>query len=359
MADLERRHPYGDLQRLGYAVIPVLGPEETARFLARVEESIREMPEFVPGFDRRVLGAFGALGNAASFHCPVVRELRVRAHRAAVSSLFGGRLAPGEKLEQLVDRLSKRLAGVAPGRETWHRDISPYSRPAGDSVYGGWINLDPRPQHLSCVPGSHLDPRPAAGRGEEGFATFDRKDAELMNFFRGASEAVEVPPGHALVFVDGLVHEVLSEKKPFDSYRLYLAWRVTRSETGEPLVPVAERLLADQAVVPLKSGQVPPMYAALHWCTAAMRAKIVRFAEGVVPACRERRTVKTTGETLDVVVRHMPSLRDLGAMYPEYAPWELALYRPGVRWTVRVPGDGEGETVTETLSLHPEQDAMQ
>ncbi|CAE8593686.1 unnamed protein product [Polarella glacialis] len=56
----------------------------------------------------------------------------------------------------LWDRVCWRKRGDHISQETAHRDVSKYKL-EGDEVFGGWLNLDPRPQFFHCVPASHAE----------------------------------------------------------------------------------------------------------------------------------------------------------------------------------------------------------
>ena len=78
-----------------------------------------------------------------------------------------------------------RRPGDSPTAEVWHRDPGAMNAKEGDTIFGGWINLDPpeqhvihtknlsfKPQNISCVPGSASD-KMKVGEYEDdiGFAT--------------------------------------------------------------------------------------------------------------------------------------------------------------------------------------------
>ena len=335
--------PYESLARFGFAVVGPI-PGDLTQYRREFDRTIVGFPEFV-GTDARskyVLGGFSAYGNPASFHNELVRTLREVCMHLVIREIFQDmfRRLPGEfNLEQVVDRMMKRLQGLAPTKESWHVDNSVGTLP-DDTVFGGWLNLDDTPQYFSCIPGS----QGAAEFDGSGFVCFDKRDKEMMGFFRGASERVAVPPRCVLVFDERLVHEVCSEKAIADTYRLFLGWRVTRSR--ESMIPALDRLIDTQAVMPLKSGQIPPMYPKLYWVN--YRDALVEFSNRVVPSCREVKTVgsgECAGQELDVVARTMPSLHSIGAMYRPYSRAERDMLIPGREWMLRPCPDSQPEIV--------------
>lgn len=327
------------LHTYGVTVIPCLDEDTLAAQRAHFDAAAASFPEFKPNATGLVMGGFSALGNPASFHNPFVRRVRQWCMHAAVEELWADYVAaykPGAKLEQCIDRMMLRPAGVAPSAESWHRDEALHSG-ADDETFGGWLNLDDRPQYFNCVPGTHA----ARPNQHGGFARITSK-AEQEHYAETCS-AVEVPPGHLLVFVEHIVHEVRSVKATYPMYRVFIGWRVT--DDANPLTPPTAHglrtMLEDQAVMSLKSGQTPPMYALLHWTNWV--SKIEAFTEAnIVDACKELRRVESgrnAGVSYLVVHRYMRSLREYGMpLYPAYKPHEVNMHIPRRRWKVLLPG---------------------
>lgn len=230
---------------------------------ADVLEAASNFPEFRGGVKKFVMGGFGALGNPASFHNPVVREHREWAMAILVDKVFRGLVSKlpggGWKLEQLIGRLTIRAPGESPSRESWHRDEAKVSTDPSDQIYGGWINLDPHPQYFSCVVGSHT----AGTAANSGFVKVSEEEAAVIKQ-NNLSTKVEIPPGAILIFNENIIiHEVYPKKLGYPLVRLHLAWRLTRGASC--MRPGLQSLLDSQAIIPIKSGQIPPMHAKLHW----------------------------------------------------------------------------------------------
>lgn len=321
-----------ELQEKGVTVIPVAWMNAKKRWTTRsiFKDQVSRFPEFKPGATQFVLGGFSALGNPSSFHNVFARRIRQYAmvelmplFRALVESQDD----PQEwKLEQIIDRMMWRPAGVTATAESWHRDESTLAKD-DDLIFGGWWNFDDTPQGFSVVLGTHK-----GVRGHSGFAAI--KDKELKKKYTAAKTLVEIPPGHIMIFYEHLIHEVLAKKKKNDQFRQFLGWRVTKEVKS--LYPLEDKL-ANQAVMPLKSNQTPPMYAVLHWCN--WRSKLVTFTElNIKDLCTEQRAVKSgadKGKTFKVVHREMKSLKEYGLpMYPKYGPRETSLYTPGHTWEI-------------------------
>ena len=285
----------------GYIVIPAFCSEiNTLR--SEFLETCRSFPEY-KNHDELVLGNFAALGNAASFHNPFVRKLRLRTMDIVTKVIP---IETNKKLIQIIDRMMYRKKGLKPTAESWHRDEAFNTKP-NDIVYGGWINLDTVSQYFSCIPGTHRMTKLHNG----GFAKVDPKSIDTSK-----KQKIEIKSGHILIFNEDLIHEVLSTPSKSDICRLFLGWLVTSSK--DTIIPNLENILYDQAVVPLKSGQIPPMYAKLHWTNWFQR--ILSFSERMIDKCIETKSRK--GVSVNVVHRHMKSLRELDCMYSPYTKEE-------------------------------------
>lgn len=351
----------GDLRRDGFVVVPCLADDVRSAMYADFLKEIERFPEFKQSciqWDKGlepVMGGFAALGNPASFHNPTVRRLRLAAQVACVTHLGDFPDDDTYNLEQIIDRMLVRGPNKKPTEEAWHRDIA-VELHDGDIVFGGWINLTTESQTFSCAPGTH-DPRDVDGPKEKdgiGFATLSAKAKERME---RRKRVVEIPPGCMLVFYESIAHEVVATQKSYPIVRLFTGWRFTRQQT--PLVDDILRprkdankaskfynakpatlgsLLEAQAVMPLKSGQMPPMYAALHWTNH--RGKIVAFSRNVIDRCRHKRKLQApkadASQTVyDIVQSPMLSLREYGLpMYAPYTPEETALLTPARTWTI-------------------------
>lgn len=339
------------LKRRGYVIIPVswMTPENLAAIRADFLQTLLSMPEFTPDHglgDPFVLGGFSALGNPSSFHNVFVRRMRqfAMAEVLPVFQLMVAELKDGAdlKLEQIIDRMMYRLPGTCASPESWHRDEAKDAKD-GDRIFGGWWNLDETDQLFSCVPRTHLDVT-----GHAGFAAI--KDAAEIEMYKKNKEVVVVPPGSILLFYEQIVHEVLSKKAKKATCRLFLGWRLTSEDS--PLFGDVEKTLETQAVMRLKSSQIPSMYARLHWTN--WRSKIEDFTKWVNSVCQTERTVQSganKGQKHQLVEERMQSLQAYGLpMYPKYEQAEKAMHFPGCKWNLMCGPDGH----VQSFSLfHP------
>ena len=366
-----------DLADLGVAVVEVMQEDSRAHWNDLLFAAMDDFPEYrVRGRGvQRVLGGFGALGNPSSFHHPTVRAFRALLKRLAVQPVLRayararyGDAARLVRLEALFDRLCVRCrAFKSPSKESWHRDIYdaetfrlralPRSLPGGelDVLVGGWTNLDHRPQSFVGLAGSHDEAFHDAGAG---FATFSTADVARHRFdARLAGQAdrrlgrtvrcnaqgeIVVPPGHAILFLQRLVHAVKGGLQPeTPALRVFHGFRLT---TEEAALFDHEGVLANGAVPRIPSGQIPPMYSQNHYAAFSGADPRWRAWGGATfrRECLFRRTTpagleyETPGSRDDRnraanAGRYMPSLAEMGLFDEErfrYSREEAASLHP-------------------------------
>jgi len=318
------------LKTHGYVVIPFLrkGGEYTDDF----RETLARMPEFkdprnmVEVGEHFVGGGFAALGNPSSFHNTFVRRIRQVAHTHVLKSVFEIELLQDKDLffEQIIDRMMFRRAPKKPSREAWHRDESPNAL-EGDTIYGGWVNLDQTSQYFSGCPGTHLE----VGNQNTGFAKIPKTEHARYNQLK---KKIEIPPGHIFIFYERMAHEVLPTSRKGDMHRLFLGWRTTYSK--EPLFTDLEERLQKRAVMQIKSGQTPPMYPSLYWSN--WRNLLEAWSNNLVDNCTHKKSITSKssdsyGDSYKVAHRYMESLEDYGLitdLCPPYTQDEVNILKP-------------------------------
>lgn len=257
-----------DLGRDGIETLQIIHADDLDDSFSRMEASF---PEFTINARPLVLGGFAAYGNPSSFHNPFVKRLRKKCLETVVSNGIFTRFLrdmnveqSGYKIEVLFDRILHRFKGQKPVSETAHRDITPLSElHDGDYVFGGWLNLSNTDQHFMCKPRSHLDTKDTktAAESSSGFNALSKESTqtEYMPFRKEFS----VKPGHLILFPQHILHEVLSNKSNHEQHRLFIGWRLTKSNS---LIFEQQKRQAirDLSVPVLPSGQTPPMYSANH-----------------------------------------------------------------------------------------------
>jgi hypothetical protein len=314
----------------GYAVVPSnftdKGVREGCRSL--IDKDVGGFREFRDStgegdnVDRSPLGGFGVYNNPSSFHCRTVRDIRNEVYNELSPTIDFLKEFDTQKKEFVIDRLMIRPAGSSTSPEMWHRDESPGAL-GGDTVFGGWLNLDNSQQLFSCVPGTH---RSVDVENASGFGLIRKK--ELINEYNQKRTKVSIPPGHILIFNENIIHEVVSSTRRSKSYRLFTSWRLTYSET--PIVEGLDEMLERQAAITVKSGQLPAMWAKLHWTNWV--EKLERYSTNFRPECLETAIIKSgrnAGRGVVRVHRHMKSLVDYGfPLYEPYTPEERSIYFP-------------------------------
>ena len=298
---------FGRLLEDGIIVIP--GPENIQGFL---KNFLKEQIEFEPDAELFVMGSFGALGNPSSYHHPEILEIRKRIYKYIRPIFENTTEFKGKNLEMLFDRFCIRKEGAKLSGESWHRDIGHGLE--DDKIFGGWINLDPEgsdPQRFSCVPKTHIYDK----TDKTGFVKFE---ADQLVEFKSNKKIFEIPPGHMILFFQDIVHEVLSRKSKFDSYRLFTGFRITTS--SECLYDNSEAI-ENQGVPLIPSGQRPTIYSKMH--LICWKDRIIDFTRKVKPQFREN--IKE-----DVLVqKEMINLRESGLkMFPKYTEEDKLILKP-------------------------------
>lgn len=322
------------LERVGVVVIssPLVDPVIRAETRAGFKQHLRESPEFRdPNPDdptwKPQLGGFAAMGNPSSFHHPFVRKLR----EMCTATVLDADVLPlhGRMLEKPFDRLMYRVAGEKPSAESMHRDEAKTAKD-GDTVFGGWANLDDAPQSFSCAPYTHME----VGNQNHGFALI--KSKEQQERYRPLFRRVTIPPGCILIFYERIVHEVVSKKATALSMRIMLGWRATNS--NEPLFTnhVTLNWIHNQAVPRIKSGQKPCVYPSNYPNFPKNYKKLTEWSIRTYK-CLYTHTVGGSGEFAGTqwirVQANMLSLRECGLpMHPPYDAHEIRLLMPQREW---------------------------
>lgn len=298
-------------------LVSVIHPSELGDYRRRFNEVSSEFPEFkqeaFTPMDTYVLGSFGAYGNPASFHNPFVRSIRDMVHpegKKALRHIYGEH--SGKMFHQLYDRMCKRPAGSSYQGEAWHRDVASGFEALlpEDHIWGGWLNLDSSQQLFTCV----LNSAVPFGQGFARQGPPPERDITT----------VKIDPGWMILFRQDILHTVHLSKFNYDSYRLFIGWRVTSSQ--EPLYDV-EDIIQRQTVPPLPSGQYPPMFSAMH-DSALLHKKTIPWSDRLIhDFVKDLRTVG--GDPKMVCPRFIRrGLVDMGKAYIEYFSFDRDIFFP-------------------------------
>lgn len=270
------KNPIQRLTRTGVVVLPLI--KNTEYYREWFKETLLTFPEYKKDISLYVLGGFAGLGNPAAYHAPIFRDLRIKAWKRMkpffqkYASLYENKKLKNEyRFETFFSRPMYRQKGQAPVAEAWHRDVSKKSLIFNDNdeIYGGWINLDDKPQYLSCILGSHLNVKIL--ELDSGFAELKKvfkkrgHDADnvkkLLKKVSSFKTKVVIPPGHIVMFPQYILHEVVATKAKYDMYRLFNGWRMTLSDKS---IFNSEKIMSEQSITRLGGGMFPPMYSRNH-----------------------------------------------------------------------------------------------
>ena len=189
---------------------------------------------------------FGAMGFPSSFHHPFIRKLRYLCYQKVKPILK--QYFQQHYIQTLFDRLCYRICPNKIKGETWHRDVAPNLPEIPEGIiFGGWLNLDSKPQNFNCIPGSQLETTENFG--------FVRSDTQENR------KIVTIPPGHAIIFFQNILHEVAPTKSKEPSAKLFLGFRVSKSNNSQ--FEENYKNCIDNLCLPyIPSGQWPALYPA-------------------------------------------------------------------------------------------------
>lgn len=283
------------LDRYGVITLQVFKDDKARqKWEDKAWDAMDEFPEYRKKGKKthRVLGGFGALANPSSFHHPTIQKLRTKIKQNICGPLLKEYAALKNwdhvNYEMLYDRLCVRYKEFGTvGKETWHRDIYdgekfklrelPASLPNNtlDIIFGGWLNLSADDQYFVCQVGSHKGEKALRAQKQGGgFALVDGDKAErelkrqagrkIGNVRTNDKGHIIVPPGHIVMFPQSILHGVFPGKSPNEpKLRLFMGHRLTREQVT--LFSDLERVIMNNEVPRIPSGQIPPMYSQNHY----------------------------------------------------------------------------------------------
>lgn len=336
------------LRRDGAVVVRVLADDDVGRHRDRIVSALLGAYEFRPEYLRKVreawvngdartkdqvlghnhlvLGAFGALSFPTAWHHPEVRHTRMVLFDALrrVACSTGWRRA-GDEVQMLLDRVVLRYPREKVSKEGFHRDIAdakvlqslgkcPSSVLLDDVILQSWLNLGETSTRFTFVPGTHLVRDAAVMNENMGFGAVDKDRAAA---YGGQERELEIPPGHAVLFVQNIVHAVNARVLRRAMLRLHVGLRITRDKG--PLWPDVRGHLRALWHVRLPSGQLPGLWSPCF--------------NSFLKSCRERYvreairggTEALIDEALDTVgAAGGGFLAEPQAVFPPYREGELA-----------------------------------
>lgn len=336
----------------GVVVVPVFNATERKQWRETMLRCIHSFPEYTDT-SAPVLGGFAALGNPSSFHHPDIRRLRHRVYNHVKNTVlrpYAAVTGMDMQSELLFDRLMWRQPGQAATAESWHRDVCvPPPRSTlqeEDAIFGGWTNFDDVDQVFSCVPGTHLDRRLFEFK-----PGFDKIQKEQHARYKQRSHRIRVPPGHAVVFFQHIVHEVVSSPAKHDMIRLFHGYRLTHATVSLFDCDYRERdVFASQGLPRLPSFQLPAMFSSNHQSLflgipkdpnqtelnrnmrlpgSTHKTNLIEWSTRFQEQFLVEKIHERTNKPYVCVRRFLCSLREAGLpLYPPYSAEERALYTP-------------------------------
>lgn len=332
---------------------------------------------------RFALGGVGYLPFASVTYHPFVRNINQLAYDLVTSNrIFDDYIAarfteeerntPGKiRCSMIPDRCLYRFPDQQVCEKgKWHRDLAPHILPEHtDICFGGWINLNHDTSHFfKCFPGSHIHTHPIHSfltydNPKLGFANFSDADQLILSkqWPKLSSGLVEVPPGHILVFRESLIHTVFKNPRVnVPLLRIHTSFLVSTIFTPlhdrqlDPLFlntyhpehqskfdydansdhlppskkkktshistsPSLLQLLTDQELIPVRSGQLTPVYSIMN--TWGKNVKhLNELSDHYANNCKEENSQR--------VLRYLPSLKTLQQLHPPLSSHELKKYFP-------------------------------
>ncbi len=346
------------LEENGFVVVPIFDEDKLHTLQQEFNKTLRNLPEYKPDIDgtfQYSKTGFGALGTASSFHNPLVRYLRLEIFKRvfplfeAYEGLYGKGLMR-RFFHTLFDRMLVRAKGQKASEEGCHRDVSLVSE--GDTVFGGWLSLTDG-QFVSLVPGTHHLPSEGTG--------FVKIQGEFLEECNRKCELHEVPAGSILIMNQNIVHKVTNssskKKEGGEMMRLFLGWRLTNDDEdllakqgknsnprqdGKGDAQDLQQIIAEQGVPKIASNQLPSLYNLRSVDTPAQQAGLNAWVQKHIkeelleeehPDSFFRTTRDANGNRKRKYPHalpplHMPSLREIGQMYPPYKRDDIIILMP-------------------------------
>jgi len=299
-----------DLIQYGYILRPV-NPGDVERDRYLFNKYLKFLPEHKPEaeFDGDVgAGSFGAINYASSYHCPAAISCDHHVYSTFEDVLINVAKHLGLKNSQIIpDRLCYRTK--AQPTESYHYDASAGAEET-DVFYGTIYNLNKDlDQVFTLVPGTHKMKADLDG------GAFTTVDPDLKADYKKREITIAIPPGHALLFNENVIHRVSGRKPKKPILRKFVGFRLTNSD--EPWCPENVARMEEQAALAHKGGQVAPMFPRL-WLTN-WPDKCEEYSKRLIPEMLTTHTYasgKKKGRTITIPHRKPPSLTVLGKRYP-------------------------------------------
>lgn len=255
-------------------------------------------------------GSFGALNFASAYHNPAAVSCDDHVSSAVSNVLTSlAKDLSREYIELIPDRLCYRTR--AQPAESYHYDAT-NGAVEGDCFFGTIYNLNATlTQQFICVPGTHSDKADLKG------GAFNLTNKEKKVEYKEKEVKVHIPPGHACIFFENIIHRVSGGVPPEPILRKFVSFRLSTSPTPW-LGDKNSALMRTQSALHHKGGVIAPMYPRLYITNHVK--KLQEFADELIPEMLEDyefKSGKRKGTTVRIPKRVPPSLESFGKMYAD------------------------------------------
>jgi hypothetical protein len=332
----------------GICVVPI---GDTAGYLAQFEDYMNNVPEFkrdwvlkrtggpqgtwTPGKHtddhvnsfvdyRFAAGNFGAFNLASSYHVPLSRNIDTDMYAIFEPILaVMGTIFNLPHVEMIPDRLCFRPSQDMLGGDTVHRDVSA-GLEASDLAFGGLVNLNTNAnQGLTIQTGSHYFHSDQNGGSFTKVSADTAEGRYAMLHFDAYKSRIVIPPNHACIFFENILHEIPPGPVANDTFRKFIAFRLTRATTTVYKDNILARL--NQSPLAHKGGTRSPLWPDKYDMnkepSPSMRSRFQkRFAsEADWPELWDQTTHRIKQKKPDYTLK---------APYAAYTDIQNSLYRP-------------------------------
>lgn len=253
-------------------------------------------------------GSFGAINYASAYHNPAACFIDTKIGINTLGPIIAevARQKKRKNWELIPDRLCYRTKSQ-PRESSFHTDNSAGASAPSDIFFGGYVNLNRKQtQVFTLVPGTHKEGACMKGGDFTPITSSDELKAREVT--------VEVPPNHAIIVYENIVHRVSGKKPKSPLIRKFLAFRVSNDE--HPWCPANQELIKTQGALYHKGYVQAPLYPKL-WRTN-WPDKCEAYAAKLKPDLVTSYTYKTgvkRGRTIAIPKLIPTSLSDLGCPY--------------------------------------------
>jgi hypothetical protein len=299
------------LKREGYLVF-ALPKEDVKGDRSRFLEYISNIPELKSKMSMNGdigAGSFGALNFASAYHNPAAISCDIHVYDAIRPILSALAKDLGKQYMELIpDRLCYRTQ--AQTSTSYHYDASSGAL-KGDCFFGTIYNMnDVLTQKFTCVPRTHKFDADLKG------GAFNSTDENANVEYKKREVTVSIPPGHACIFFENIIHRVSSGRAAEPILRKFVGFRLSHFD-----IPWLEGknydLVRSQGALYYKGGEIAPMYPRLYITNHV--EKLQAFAEKLRPEMLVEYTFKSgKRKNMTVKIPHLfpLSLENINKMYP-------------------------------------------